>query len=273
MDLSATAIPGSLTSRLRTRPVGADDRGGYHQSGLPRPSMPDATATPGRATDRPATERELPEPATADREVRRAEDAALLARIVDRDERAVEALYARYSGPLYSLAYQVTGADRFAQEVVQEVFIAVWKDATRFDPTRGALAPWLFSLARHKAIDLVRREANIRKRTADVDMELEVASDDVAHEVWQHVRRDRVRAAIAQLSEPQRTALELAFFAGLTHVEVAERLGIPLGTAKTRIRSALLKLREALGTSVSDDEDADLAARSTDRWTTEASSS
>lgn len=273
MDLSATVLPGALAVPRRTGSTGALQRAGYHPSGLPRPSRPDATATPGTATDRPVMERELPEPANVDREARRAEDAALLARIVARDERAVEALYARYSGPLYSLAYQVTGADRFAQEVVQEVFIAVWKDATRFDPARGALAPWLFSLARHKAIDLVRREANIRKRTADVDMELEVASDDVADEAWQHVRRDRVRAAIAQLSEPQRTALELAFFAGLTHVEVAERLGIPLGTAKTRIRSALLKLRDVLGTSVSDDEDLEPATRSADRWTTEASSS
>lgn len=197
----------------------------------------------------------MPEPAALDREVRRAEEAELLARIVERDERAVEALYARYSGPLYSLAYQVTGADRFAQDVVQEVFVAVWKDAARFDPARGSVGPWLFSLARHKAIDLVRREQNVRKRTADVDMEFEVAPDDVDHEAWLNLRRDRVRAAIAQLTEPQRTALELAFFAGLTHVEVAERLGIPLGTAKTRIRTALLKLRDALGTSLSEDED------------------
>jgi RNA polymerase sigma-70 factor (ECF subfamily) len=201
------------------------------------------------------SERELPEPAAPDREIRRAEEAALIARIVERDERAVEELYARYSGPLYSLAYQVTGADRFAQDVVQEVFIAVWKDAARFDPARGAVGPWLFSLARHKAIDLVRREANVRKRTADVDMELEVASDDVDREAWLNLRRDRVQAAVAELNEPQRTALELAFFAGLTHVEVAERLGIPLGTAKTRIRTALLTLRDVLGTSLSEDED------------------
>jgi RNA polymerase sigma-70 factor (ECF subfamily) len=204
---------------------------------------------------------ESPETSDIDRQARRAEEAELVARIVDRDERAVETVYARYSGPLYSLAYQVTGADRFAQEVVQEVFVALWKDAGRFDPARGALGPWLFSLARHKAIDLVRREANIRKRTVDIDMELEVAPDDVDHQAWLNLRRDRVRAAIAQLTEPQRTALELAFFGGLTHVEVAERLGIPLGTAKTRIRSALLKLRDALGTSVSEDEDAAAAAR------------
>jgi len=185
---------------------------------------------------------------------RRAEDAALIARIVDRDERAVEALYARYSGPLYSLAYQVTGAERFAQDVVQEVFVALWRDASRFDPSKGAPAPWLFSLARHKAIDLVRREANVRKRTADVDLELEEASDDVDHEAWVRIRRERVRAAIEELTPAQRESLELAFFSGLTHVEVAERLGIPLGTAKTRIRSALLRLRDILGDSVSEVE-------------------
>ena len=195
------------------------------------------------------------EPTDLERATRRAEDAALLARIVEHDERAVEALYARYSGPLYSLAYQVTGADRFAQEVVQEVFVAVWKQAERFDPARGSVGPWLFSMARHKAIDLVRREANHRRRSADVDPEVEEAPDDVDDEAWRNVRRDRVREALTTLSEPQRIALELAFFAGLTHVEVAERLDIPLGTAKTRIRSALLKLRGVLGNSVSEGED------------------
>jgi RNA polymerase sigma-70 factor (ECF subfamily) len=183
---------------------------------------------------------------------RRAADAALLARVVDRDERAVEELYARYAGPLYSLAYQVTRAERFAQDVVQEVFVAVWRDAARFDPSRGAVGPWLFSLARHKAIDLVRREQNVRRRTADVDLELREADDDVDAEAWAGIRRDRVRAAVGELSPLQREALELAFFQGLTHVEVAEALGIPLGTAKTRIRSALLRLRDILGDSVSE---------------------
>lgn len=186
------------------------------------------------------------------RAVRRAEDVAILARIVERDERAVEELCARYSGPLYSLAYQVTGAERFAQDVVQEVFVAVWREAGRFDPARGAVASWLFSLARHKAIDLVRREANIRKRTADVDLEFHEADDDVDREVWTRIQRDRVREAIEELTPAQREALEMAFFQGLTHVEVSERLGIPLGTAKTRIRSALLRLRDLLGDSVSE---------------------
>jgi RNA polymerase sigma-70 factor (ECF subfamily) len=217
------------------------------------------TADPGGDAPRPSptsdrlvrSEARVREPDEAQAQ-RRREDAALIARIVAKDERAVEELYARYSGPLYSLAYQVTGADRFAQDVVQEVFVALWRDASRFDPTKGAPAPWLFSLARHKAIDLVRREANVRKRTADVDLELEEAGDDVDHEAWVRIRRDRVREAITELTPAQREALELAFFQGLTHVEVSERLGIPLGTAKTRIRSALLRLRDILGDSVSE---------------------
>jgi RNA polymerase sigma-70 factor (ECF subfamily) len=183
---------------------------------------------------------------------RRAEEAALLVRICEQDERAIEALYERYAGPLYSLAYQVTGGDRFAQDVVQEVFVAVWKNAGRFDPARGSLSSWLFALARHKAIDLVRKEANVRRHTTEVDLELEEATDDVDQEAWLRVRRDAVRAAMAELPEAQRTALELAFFGGLTHVEVSETLGIPLGTAKTRIRTALLRLRDILGQSVAE---------------------
>ena len=227
---------------------------GYHGRLVDRTSPVVATDAQRRDDPVGSTETRLPEPIDIDREARRADDAALLARIVERDERAVEALYERYSRQLYSLAYQVTKADRFAQDVVQEVFVAVWKDASRFDASRGALAPWLFSLARHKAIDLVRREANVRKHTADVDLEFREAPDDVDREAWLNLRRDRVREAIGQLTETQRVALELAFFSGLTHVEVAERLEIPLGTAKTRIRSALLRLRDVLGTSLSEDE-------------------
>lgn len=184
---------------------------------------------------------------------RREAEIELLARIVDRDERALEALHRQYSGPLYSLAVQVTGSDRFAQDIVQEVFVAVWKDAARFDRTKGAVSSWLFSMARHKSIDAIRREALVRKRTADVDMELEAAPDDVHHEVWLGIRRDRVRDAMTELSDVQRGAVELAFFAGLTHVEVAERLGVPLGTAKTRIRAGLLRLRDILGGDVGDE--------------------
>ncbi len=224
------------------------DRGAVAQRAASRPPAPAYDQGAKNASTREGRLRESEEI----RAQRRSEDAAILARIVQKDERAVEALYARYSGPLYSLAYQVTGAERFAQDVVQEVFVALWRDASRFDPAKGAVAPWLFSLARHKAIDLVRREANIRKRTADVDLEFREADDDVDHETWLNYRREQVRAAIEQLTPDQREALELAFFGGLTHVEVSEKLGIPLGTAKTRIRSALLRLRDILGDSVSE---------------------
>jgi RNA polymerase sigma-70 factor (ECF subfamily) len=186
---------------------------------------------------------------------RRDQEAILVGRIVARDERAFEALHRAYAGPLYSLAVQVTGSDRHAQDIVQEVFATVWRDAARFDASRGAVSSWLFSMARNKSIDHVRRDVLARKRTAEIDMELEVAPDDVHHEAWLNLRRDKVRAAMARLSESQRVAIELAFFSGLTHVEVAERLGIPLGTAKTRIRSGLLRLREVLGDSVAEQSD------------------
>ena len=237
--------------------IGRAGAAGYHRSppaaSSTRPSGVGTQAVAPLGTA-PRTETRLPEP-TADLAARRAEETALLARIVARDERAVEELYQRYSGPLYSLAWQVTRSERFSQDVVQEVFIAIWKDAGRFDPSRGSVGPWLFSLARHKAIDLVRREQTVRKRTADVDLEFEHSPDDVDQEAWLGIRRDRVRAAIQELSAPQREALELAFFGGLTHVEVADQLGIPLGTAKTRIRSALLRLRDILGSSVSESEE------------------
>ena len=196
----------------------------------------------------------MTEPST-DQLERRDQEAILLGRIVARDEHAFEELHRRYSGPLYSLAVQVTGSDRHAQDVVQEVFVAVWREAARFDASRGAVSSWLFSMARHKSIDHVRREVLARKRSVDVDLELEVAPDDVHHEAWVNVRRDRVRTAMRDLSEAQRSAIELAFFSGLTHVEVAERLGIPLGTAKTRIRTGLLRLREILGDSVGEGTD------------------
>ncbi len=186
---------------------------------------------------------------------RRAEDVALLARVRDGDERAIEALHERYAGPLFSLARQVTRSERTAQDVVQEVFIAVWRSAERFDPAKGSVSAWLFALARHKAIDAVRREMTVQRRTVEADLALEEAPDDVDAEAWRRIQGERVRDAIDRLPPAQKEAVELAFFAGLTHVEVAERLEIPLGTAKTRIRTALLRLRDILGPALTDGDD------------------
>lgn len=196
------------------------------------------------------------------------EEVELLYRIREKDEAAVVELYSRYSGPVYSLAYQVTRAERYAQEVVQEVFFAVWREASRFDPGRGAVSSWLFTLTRHKAIDLVRKEANVARRQApEAALEARPADQDVDHEAWLNIRRERVQDAVRQLPEAQRTCVELAFFRGLTHVEVAEELAIPLGTAKTRIRTGLLRLRDLLGDSVSETQAA------SERWITQSSES
>jgi RNA polymerase sigma-70 factor (ECF subfamily) len=182
------------------------------------------------------------------------DDAALAARIADGDERAIETLSERFGASMRSVAMRVTRSERVAEEVVQDALMAIWRDPGRYDPSRGSLGPWLLTLTRYKAIDAVRREAAIQRRTADVDLELREAPDDVHNEVWLGIRRERLREAIATLGAEQRRALELAFISGLTHIEVAEREGIPLGTAKTRIRSALLKLRDQLGASLSADD-------------------
>jgi RNA polymerase sigma-70 factor, ECF subfamily len=181
------------------------------------------------------------------------DDIELLEGIASRDQRALESLHGRFAGGMYAVAFRVARSERLAEEAVQDALMAVWKDPRKFDPARGSLGPWLYTLARYKAIDAVRREAAIKRRTAEVDLELYEAPDNVHDEVWQSIRRERINAAIAQLPEDQRRAVSLAFIEGLTHVEVAEREAIPLGTAKTRIRTALLRLRRELESEMTED--------------------
>ena len=180
------------------------------------------------------------------------DDIALMRRIRARDERALEELVRRFERPLYSLAYRVAGSERFAQDVVQEAFVTVWRDADRYDPARGAVSSWLFTITRFKAIDVVRRESGPKRRTVDADLSLEPADDDVHEETWRRTRRETVLAALHELSATHRQAVTMAFFDGLTHVEVAEALAIPLGTAKSRIREGLINLRRVLGESLSE---------------------
>lgn len=180
------------------------------------------------------------------------DDIALMRRVRERDERALEELVRRFERPLYSLAYRVAGSDRFAEDVVQEVFVTVWRDADRYDPARGAVSSWLLTITRFKAIDTLRRETGAKRRTVDVDLSLRPADDDVHEETWLRTRREAVRAAMRELSDTEREAVTVAFFDGLTHVEVAEVLAIPLGTAKSRIRHGLIKLRMVLGESLSE---------------------
>ena len=153
------------------------------------------------------------------------DDAQLLAAVANRDERAVEALHARFAPAIRAVALRVTRAEDAADEVTQDVLMAVWRDPGRFDPGRGSAGAFLVSMARNKAIDRVRREQTVQRHTATVDLELHEAADDVHGEVWRTVRQERLRVAISKLPDGQRRALELAFLGGLTHVEVAEREG------------------------------------------------
>ena len=184
----------------------------------------------------------------------RAIEVELLERISAGDHAALAELYDRLGGAIYSVAYRIVGDVPSAEDVVQEVFLATWRNASRFDELRGSPASWMFALTRNKAIDLLRRETTSRSRSVEADLSIRPALDDVESEAWLSYRRDQARQAMSALSDEQRRAVELAFFGGLTHAEVAEVLEIPLGTAKSRIRTGLLRLRDILAPSLQDPE-------------------
>jgi RNA polymerase sigma-70 factor (ECF subfamily) len=176
------------------------------------------------------------------------EDPALVALVVDGDGSALEALYDRHGRTSYALARRILADEQLAQDVVQEVFLTVWRDATRFDAARGGFSTWLLTMTHHKAVDAVRREENLRKRRASADVLEFTESDDprVDDEVWGLLRRDHVRGALAALPEPQREALGLAYFGGYTQREIAKLTDTPLGTVKTRMLAGMKRLRAAL---------------------------
>jgi RNA polymerase sigma-70 factor, ECF subfamily len=169
------------------------------------------------------------------------DDSALLTRIGQRDENAMEDLFRRYSGAVYSVALRVLHDSGQAEDVLQEVFMQLWRDPTVFVQQRGSLGGWLVVVARNRAIDLLRR----RKPTDSVDDVVLASSVNVAEEAERNTIMQKVRQVIAGLPQEQRNTLELAYFEGLSHTEIASRTGDPLGTVKTRIRQALISLRKA----------------------------
>lgn len=171
------------------------------------------------------------------------EDRQLLARIARRDSRAFEVLYDRYGRPVYSLAMGMLRDAGGAQEVTQEVFLSIWRQAAEFDPSRGSARSWLLALAHHKSVDAVRRG---RMRAAEPLQETKTSDLDVVDEALRRVEQGRVREALVRLPAEQREAIVLAYYGGYTHQEIAGRLGIPLGTAKTRIRDGMIRLRGTL---------------------------
>jgi RNA polymerase sigma-70 factor (ECF subfamily) len=181
------------------------------------------------------------------------DDRGLVARVTEGDGAALEALYRRYGRPCYGLARRILADDQFAQDVVQEVFLTVWRDASRFDASRGGFSSWLLSMTHHKAVDAVRREENLRKRrTTSEGLEMrESDAPEVGEEVWSLLRRSRVREALQTLPPVQREALTLAYFGGYTQREIAGLTTTPLGTVKTRMLAGMKRLRETLD-SISD---------------------
>ena len=150
-------------------------------------------------------------------------------------------LYDRYSAVVYGVALRVLANTTSAEDVVQEVFLQLWRNPQAFDANRGRLAPWLAVIARNRAIDLLRK----RPMEDDID-EMPISTGvNLEDEASRRLAVEKIRGVLVQLPQDQRKALEMAFFEGMTHTEIAGRTGEPLGTVKTRIRTGLLALRKA----------------------------
>ena len=184
----------------------------------------------------------------------RADGDALLLAMAAGDERAVERLYDAFGSLLYAVALRIVRLPEDAEEVVLEAFSQAWRDAPRFDPARGSAVAWLVSIARSRALDRLRAGARVR-RTADHAAAAAPEGEAPAMGVWREdpesavERKDRyarIAAAVRALAPPVREVVELAFTEGLSHSELAERLGLPLGTVKTRMRSGIRVLRVSL---------------------------
>ncbi len=189
------------------------------------------------------------------RPVRRPEedsgDAELILRIRAGDRDAVDDLYVRFRRPAFALARRILGDETLAEDVLQDVFLSVWRDPGAFDRTRGTFSSWLMAMVHHKAVDAVRREESQRRRQAlaeeDLALTAPTAARDVEDEAWRRMVSERVRSALGVLSSAQREALTLAYYGGYTQREVAALTGAPLGTVKTRMLAGMRRLRAELG--------------------------
>lgn len=177
------------------------------------------------------------------------EDRELVAQVAAGSAAALEQVYARYGRPCWALARRIVADDGLAQDVVQEVFLTLWRDASRFDSARGGFSSWLLSMTHHKAVDCVRREENLRKRhtAAEIVQSAEPPAPAPHDEVWTMVQGAQVRAALETLPDAQREALVLAYFGGYTQREIAGLTATPLGTVKTRMMAGMRRLRDGLG--------------------------
>jgi RNA polymerase sigma factor (sigma-70 family) len=177
-------------------------------------------------------------------------DLELHRRVAEGDRGAFDELYQRYASSAYGLALRVTAQDTLAQEVVQDAFLALWRAPEAYDPARGPFRTFFLSLVHHRAVDAVRREQRLRTRTERASNLEPALGEDVANEAveiaYLATRRKEVRTALETLPPEQRQVLEMAYFGGKTQVTIADELGIPVGTVKTRTLAAMRKLRRVL---------------------------
>jgi len=174
-------------------------------------------------------------------------DEALVALVARADEGALAELYDRVGRVAYRLAFRVLRDDRLAEDAVQEAFLGVWRTAAGFRAERAKASTWILTLVHRRAVDLVRREERRRADHLEDETRDAGASPSAEDAAWLGFERDRVQGALKQLPDPQREAIELAYYGGYSQSELAERLGLPLGTIKSRMFSGLARLRELLG--------------------------
>ena len=172
-------------------------------------------------------------------------DEALVLLAARSEESALAELYDRYGRAAYGLALRVLRDPELAEDAVQEAFLTLWRTAARFVPERSKASTWILTLVHRRAVDVVRREQ--RRRTDSLDWAAEPSVEGVDEDAWLRLQRERVQEALRKLPDAQREALELAYYGGLSQSELAERLGQPLGTIKSRMFGGLSRLRELLG--------------------------
>ena len=179
-------------------------------------------------------------------------DEAVVALVARSDEQALAELYDRFGRVAYGLALRILRDDALAEDAVQDAFLAVWRRAETFMAERGKASTWLLTLVHRRAVDLVRREE--RRRTEPLEAAREPQGERAADDaVWLRFERERVQQALRQLPDQQREALELAYYGGFTQSELAERLGQPVGTIKSRMFSGVSRLRELLAEPTHED--------------------
>jgi RNA polymerase sigma factor (sigma-70 family) len=173
-------------------------------------------------------------------------DEALVALVARGDEAALAELYDRVGRIAFGLAFRVLRDERLAEDAVQEGFLAVWRGAATFRADRAKASTWILTLVHRRAVDLVRREDRRRAEPLEDDATGLAAAESTEDATWLRFERERVQRALAQLPDTQREAIELAYYGGFSQSDLAERLGVPLGTIKSRMFAGLARLRELL---------------------------